>query len=361
MLLLWVPGSKPATSYRQNPNVKFEKPQNPDERPSAYNSQKAPKPIMHKVVPNAPSIPDCSPVPLPAEDTLDELQQKAITAIRKILEERPIVSRRVLMNKLPGEVEYYLRHAWGYCGYFFTSGPWKDMLIKFGIDPRTDPHYRQYQVLKFKLVPNVKKAAISEAREEGWEDGRVKWARSQKGQQKDPDGHLFDGTRLSADGKVWQLCDIADPLIAGVLNTSNIRTECDVKNCGWYYNGTIAKAQVIMRDKIVQMQNERPINDADYVRVIEFPDIIDENNVGETVLPKRRKNALDRELAMAAEIRKIAMDSLRGLQRKQKRIKAASGHEVGKGKRAEAEEMQDEDEGGDDSSASSGDEVGEGE
>ena len=40
--------------------------------------------------------------------------------------------------------------------------------------------------------------------------------------------HLFDGSVVSKECKVWQVCDISDPTIAPLLATQNLRPNCHV-------------------------------------------------------------------------------------------------------------------------------------
>lgn len=138
------------------------------------------------------------------------------------------MTRRVTTNFLPYDIEYHARQAWAYVGYVFPTGPWKDALIRFGVDPRSDPKYRFYQLLKFKLVTDLQKDPSTNTNQ--WFDERVKYKRSMPKKMRDESSHLFDGTRVVPDGKVWQICDITDPLIRKILDTENIRETCDVSS-----------------------------------------------------------------------------------------------------------------------------------
>jgi hypothetical protein len=39
---------------------------------------------------------------------------------------------------------------------------------------------------------------------------------------------MFDGKSVSVDSKVWQVCDITDPLLSSMLSTPDIREDCHV-------------------------------------------------------------------------------------------------------------------------------------
>ncbi len=97
-------------------------------------------------------------------------------------------------------------------------------MIKFGVDPRSDPKYRFFQTMFFKSLAErerAKKPLVKPKRG----GARV---RKNQDQTAEETGHIFDGNTLSIDGNVWQVCDIKDPLIHRILSTTNLRTECDV-------------------------------------------------------------------------------------------------------------------------------------
>jgi len=161
---------------------------------------------------------------LPAEESLEPHIQTVIKKLREVLEERPIVTRRFIINRLGRDCEYDLRYAIQYTAYIFRSGPWKDALVKLGVDPRIDSECRQYQTLNFKIV--IKDGTNA------WSDGRVKYLRSLKGKQEtvDKTTHLFDGQKVVADGKVWQICDITDPLLREIIDSDAPVEMCDVSS-----------------------------------------------------------------------------------------------------------------------------------
>ncbi len=117
------------------------------------------------------------------------------------------------------------KYVYQYVGYVWASGPWRDTVVRFGVDPRNDPGCRRYQTMMFMLDKEPK-------------DSRAKYIRSRPEPAKTGhilrrESHLFDGKNVSMDGKVWQVCDITDPLLMELLATTNIRKECHVslKHC----------------------------------------------------------------------------------------------------------------------------------
>lgn len=207
-------------SYHQNPAIQLTFDNTGKEITSNIKAvQKTSNQLVGYGVKKVPTAPMLN---LPAEESLEQHIQTIIKQLREVLEERPIVTRRFVINRLGRDCEYDLRYAIQYTAYIFRSGPWKDALVKFGLDPRVNSECRQYQTLNFKVVirdsTNV------------WSDSRVKYLRSLKGKPDTVDkmSHLFDGLKVMADGKVWQICDITDPLLREIIDSDPPVETCDV-------------------------------------------------------------------------------------------------------------------------------------
>lgn len=174
---------------------------------------------------DVPEVPQAPSNRLPPVESLDPVIQRLIRDARSIMEERPIFTRRALINSLPAAdskiiVENSSKQIYQYIGYGFASGPWRDCIVRFGVDPRKDRKYRKYQAVMFMLESEPK-------------DNRAKYNRT-KPPPPDTDesihkkSHLFDGKSVQKDGKVWQVCDISDPILKELLDTDNLRDECNV-------------------------------------------------------------------------------------------------------------------------------------
>jgi general transcription factor 3C polypeptide 5 (transcription factor C subunit 1) len=200
------------SSYRQNLSVRVWK----DEHGVTHslNVHTSATLINHIVPHDSDDVPSESPVQLQPEDTLEPRVQKCIELLRKALESRPIMSRRVQMSVTGHPTEIILRSSWAYLGYMFKSGPFKDTLIKFGVDPRTDPMYRKYQSIAIQ-VP------------ETGHSNKKRYGRPEQ-TSKRPKTYIFDGKSVYVDGKVWQICDISDPLLKRVIRQSKPVEEYEV-------------------------------------------------------------------------------------------------------------------------------------
>ena len=129
------------------------------------------------------------------------------------------------MNSIPGDDwetvgQNVAKYVYQYVGYIFQSGPWRDAVVRFGVDPRKEPECRKYQTMMFMLEKEPK-------------DNRAKFIRTKPDRTVTPqvakkESHLFDGQNVSKDGKVWQVCDVTDPFLKDLLATEDIRQECHV-------------------------------------------------------------------------------------------------------------------------------------
>ena len=171
------------------------------------------------------TVPAGPPPDIPPIGSQPAAMQRLIVKARRLFEERPIFTRRALMNMLPDMDcnivdQSSAKYVYQYVGYLWASGPWRDAVVRFGVDPRKDPECRKYQTMIFMLEKEPK-------------DSRAKYIRPKPEPAKTEqimrrESHLFDGRNVSMDGKVWQVCDITDPLLMELLATTNVRKECHV-------------------------------------------------------------------------------------------------------------------------------------
>lgn len=202
---------------------------------------------------------------------------RAIEELQKLLETRPLVTKRVALNAMPPVSDSIFKEATQFVGYSFKAGPWRDSLIKYGVDPRKDPKYRFYQTMTFQSDREAFKLAPESAKV-GDGNHNTLWARTLRHRRADPTTHIFDGKNITANGKTWQVCDITDPLVHDIFHTENIRRECDVYQWGWYHNGTVAKGRAIMKDKMRYLFAGEVPPAEDYIPVAAMPEIVTSNS-----------------------------------------------------------------------------------
>ncbi|KAF9691102.1 hypothetical protein EKO04_010700 [Ascochyta lentis] len=238
---------------------------------------------------------------LQPESSLTPYLQTLVAQIRGLLKERPIITRHMLYNKLGWDKRTRLRQAAVYCGYFFESGPWREALVSWGVDPRKDPQYRRYQTVSFMSYKKRGTARHHDAFDKHVQElGRMTTEQLEH-------QHTFDGVHASNTGNTFQFCDITDPLIARILATEKIRTSCAPTFQGWYHVGTWAKVTVILKDKMNTIIGGETPDDSLYQRVCQWPELWDDKEVYATY----RDEINDREVHEAKRREHEVMHSVR--------------------------------------------------
>lgn len=196
--------------------------------------------------------------PTRTDGEAQKMPESLMKQLRLAMERRPIWTRRAIVNQIRGTyTESVLKVALQLTGYQFRGGPFRDAIVKYGIDPRHDPKYRKYQTLSFKLAKNLVGS------------NKVPWQTIRRGQVKsytknaDPNSHLWDGESYSTDGKLWQICDITDPFMVNIIDNAQVRAECDLSESGWFHRGTWQKIKATMKAKMIAISKDRLGSDSD--------------------------------------------------------------------------------------------------
>ncbi|KAK4622268.1 Transcription factor tau subunit sfc1 [Fulvia fulva] len=255
--------------------------------------------------------PDCDEVPmkpplsLPRRSPNGEMLPKAVKMLEKMLQDRPLVTKRVAMNNMPPLSDTIFKEATQYVGYSFKAGPWRDLLIRYGVDPRKDPAMRKYQTLMFQVDKEAFNAGPLAEQTSTTTPDQSMWSRPLRHTRDDPRTHIFDGKNITANGKTWQVCDVEDPLVKAIFDTEDIPTVCDVYCWGWYHNGTMSKARAIMKDKMRCLFAGVEQPEDVYMKVVEhIPDYLVKEKVQDlAVLTTRQHGA--RANHLATEVRNI--------------------------------------------------------
>jgi general transcription factor 3C polypeptide 5 (transcription factor C subunit 1) len=268
------------------------------------NISAPPKRVTWGLPPDVDEVPQKPPMEIPTKNPAGEMLPRAIKELQKLLDDRPLVTKRVALNAMPPISDTIFKEATQFVGYSFKAGPWRDSLIKYGVDPRTDPKYRFYQTLMFQVdkeafkpVPDDKQPMLKST------ETNSRWARPLRHTRDDPTTHIFDGKNITANGKTWQVCDVTDPVVRDIFATDDIPATCDVYQWGWYHNGTLAKARTIMKDKMRYLfAREEPPHD-DYAVLATIPHLLTKANMKTAVMNPRLYNK--NVVLLANEVRNI--------------------------------------------------------
>lgn len=197
---------------------------------TTVNPQMSRKILTHHVPYDEPLVPTVPSSKIPALATLDAEMKRLVDQLQECMNERPIWTRRALTNQLQSR-EWCTtgKHLYQYVGYTFRSGPWRETVIRYGVDPRSNPKYRIFQTMMFQFdnQGNPRKEMKRKRHQAKTARGgpRLGPINSQKLKC---GSHIFDGVHAEADGKTWQVCDVTDPIIQKILATTNIRRRCHV-------------------------------------------------------------------------------------------------------------------------------------
>ena len=252
---------------------------------------------------DTPAVPTMAPDDIIPESSLPESFKTLLAAMREILTRRPVCTRRYLQNHVPLDVWKKVgpnaaKQLWQYVGYIWNSGPWRDSICALGIDPRKDQEMRWYQTMMFQVETESGDTSPATAR-----SSKIRNDRKLAAEGKYREGHIFDGRTVGLDGKVWQLCDITDPLLRGILETSTVREVCHETSDGWFTNGTMAKLRVIMKAKLQMILGDNVDNAEQNEELLllarTVPDVITAENRSTTIFT----NVSKRMIAMAETLR----------------------------------------------------------
>lgn len=267
-------------SYRRNPKG----------APTLRNTQATRRNQIFVINHDAPSVPTERFSDLPPESTLAPPHRALLDAMRELFARRPICTRRSVQNQVPPEVwkavgAHAAKHLWQYVGFLCNSGPWRDAICAFGVDPRKDKEMRWYQTVVFQVEPEP-----LDSRPKPGQMTRTKIDRNLAAQGENIGGHLFNGQVVRLDGKVWQMCDITDPLLKSMLDEAPLRDKCDTASDGWYTNGTWAKVKTIMKAKMMAILGGQ-VHDSQFEDELwrlhhKIPDILDEHNRAEAIFER---------------------------------------------------------------------------
>ncbi|KAI7545362.1 hypothetical protein KC331_g6259 [Hortaea werneckii] len=301
--------------YQQAPYVVFTKDEHGNATTGNLQSGSHAKRQTSAIMADAPSVPDGPPLHLDSS-SLPDAVKRVIPKIRELLDKRPLITRRMAQSVMPGLQPGDFFVAGQFSGYMFAAGPFRDILIKYGLDPRQDPEYRFYQSIMLYL--RGKRGVVKTTNPQ-------LSTTAQSGDPTVPE-YIFDGTHADASGgSLWQMCDLTDPTLYGILHSPNaVRSTCDVYQWGWFNNGTMSKVRIIMRDKLsCLLAGETPPEEV-YKQLEDVPDVLTEENV-EQVHSERGKGHDNRKLT---ELRKGIRSFAKGYLHTQTRKGKGKGGQV---------------------------------
>lgn len=167
---------------------------------------------------------------------LQELTDPNAIECRRLMEElfeqRPMWTRRSIEYHLPKKYRIYMKTVIHYVSYSLQEGPWRNAVVKYGVDTRSLPEFRIYQTRRFG---------------HGFKQSET---------YTDPP-YVFDGENMM-DGSIVQFCDITDPDIVTVIENAPIRETVD-KEAGYFEDLDYRKIKMLLHLKYKAIaENKEP-------------------------------------------------------------------------------------------------------
>ncbi|GAA6047300.1 hypothetical protein JCM3770_001875 [Rhodotorula araucariae] len=241
----------------------------------------------------------------PEEALIKELGRKEPIEIERrlleLLETRPVWTRTALINQLTHEelkVTNADRSCWPMVAYTFGDGPFRDLIIRFGYDPRKDPTARFYQHISLRNAANVRTRAQPGARGAAQAQAAMqKHAKpDDRAQTTSHHSHKFDG--VNAHGKVanFQLMDLSDPLLLRLIHAEDgVLEQCSSdSNEGWYARDYLDQIRQVLRRKWLGALEGVAVSDADCADILEW-ELSRESRAGKGAEAARTEDKADRK------------------------------------------------------------------
>ena len=154
----------------------------------------------------------------------------------------------------------------------FKSGPYRDAYVVFGLDPRKERTWANYQTAFFNFRQGKGRPAKGE---DG--DGQGVWEMRKS--------HLFTGKEVGTKVVCYSFVDIVDPMIRKLIDESPLRETFHVcsyltnvgngqENDGWYPTETLLRVRKIMRAKLLALREGRIPNDEEFIPILEDTNIV---------------------------------------------------------------------------------------
>ncbi|CAG8505265.1 19403_t:CDS:10 [Rhizophagus irregularis] len=208
------------------------------------------------------NIPSHVPEEPPSESlkNIEQMPQESINGMRKLFEERPIWTRLALENNLPLNDKRNIKRLLPLVAYLMSNGPWRDCWIRYGYDPRLNKNKeaRFYQLLDIRNTRRPTKLGRAKRLLHIQEEATVEKDSTAKSGDSRP-SHIFDGTSTCRDIAVFQVCDITDPLLKRLIESSDsVQEFCD-EHDGFYKHSELIKMRKVMRRKFKALTEDEQI------------------------------------------------------------------------------------------------------
>ncbi|KAG7097162.1 hypothetical protein E1B28_004539 [Marasmius oreades] len=218
----------------------------------------------------------------PPQNVVDARNQVDANIVKKIeflFKDRPIWTRMSLFNQITPAMAREVHNSkiiLPLVCYVFQDGPWRDTLVRFSYDPRRDPEARFYQRLYFRNANHpISRPSVMTRRQERAAGNTLDLTDSDERREVTIFGgfslsftlhvyrlsHMFDGQTLTKETAAFQLCDITNPMLKEMIeSTEDLRETCDERD-GWYSTHAYERIKLVLRLKFFSLLEGRVATD----------------------------------------------------------------------------------------------------
>ncbi|CAK9052896.1 unnamed protein product [Durusdinium trenchii] len=190
-----------------------------------------------------------------AKDSLREDEKQIVAGLEKLFAERPLWLRgpaeeRLKEMGLSANVST-MQKSFICVSYLWSDGPWRQVYIRLGFDPRTDPGTRFMQVIDFRDRLLKERRAYFE---------RVQGTMDQQPVQA-LDCHFR--TPPVNRSQLYQYLDIEDEVVQQILQSSEVLKECSFKT-GWLPQQTLdaIRERMAVKAELLRRSRQHALQDA---------------------------------------------------------------------------------------------------
>ncbi|KAH8926211.1 hypothetical protein BT69DRAFT_1317752 [Atractiella rhizophila] len=179
-----------------------------------------------------------------------------IDRLKSVMRERPVWTHQAFTTHLTEEENRILlnyKELRSVMAYTFSDGPFRDLHVRYGYDPRIEPEARIYQRIQLRNIDTYHMNGKA---------GRAQW-KELRDSQKNKNVHIFDGKVLHGSVGNFQFVDILDPFITSLINAEEYQGETCEKHSGWYTEIGLECIHQAVRRKFIGLCNGIIVLDED--------------------------------------------------------------------------------------------------
>lgn len=220
------------------------------------------------------------------EYSFDATLLRCIEWLRSVFDIKPIWLRKQLEDIAHPDLKRFIKQALPHVSYIFKSGPWRFCNVKFGVSPKSDRSFWEFQSEYFR-IPGLHFNSNPK-----YSPRRLvpKTVKERKGDESLTVSEylLFTGDKLPLT-VTYQVGDIIDPDIENIIEKSladlgdKFYREVPDFQDGWVNRQTMETIRRIIRYKLSRIVNEEPIDHNKVTHLInkEFNDNDDDNDISD--------------------------------------------------------------------------------